>query len=317
MALRTKPNSVSTFTHHLAPELKQELVTVSLVGCGGNGSQMLHKLARLDFALRELGREGLHVTVFDGDDVSPSNIGRQLFSPDDVGLNKAVVLVHRLNMSYGLAWDARPEAFSPAASKVLRDVGSRYVSTPIRCQILVTCVDTAAARRDVWFAIKDLPSHMKPKYWLDLGNSKDSGQVIVGQPPFTNEIIAASVPVENWVAGGAKFNAKAHLDRARAEMEAKRLPCVTEVFPQLLDRRRKEDNSPSCSLAEALEKQSLFVNDQMSTWGAQLLDGLLREGKLDYHGVFVNLKTGAARPLACRVRTVEAAKETAVLRRAA
>jgi hypothetical protein len=79
---------------------------------------------------------------------------------------------------------------------------------------------------------------------------------------------------------------------------------VTEVFPQLLDKRRKEDDTPSCSLAEALEKQSLFVNDQMSTWAAQLLDGLLREGQLSYHGVFVNLKSGCVTALPVREREI-------------
>jgi PRTRC genetic system ThiF family protein len=180
-------------------------------------------------------------------------------------------------------------------------------------------VDTAAARREIWFAIKDLPSHTKPKYWLDLGNTRDSGQVILGQTPLTDEIIAGTINSREFLKG--EFDHDKKIAEARAQMEARRLQTVVEIFPQLLDRRRKEDNSPSCSLAEALEKQSLFVNDQMSTWGAQLLDALLRDGKLDYHGVFINLQTGAARPLACREREVKrevkAAGSTPGVRRAA
>jgi PRTRC genetic system ThiF family protein len=294
--------------HRLPLDMQSRVIHVALVGCGGNGSQMLHKLARLDFALRELGRPGLAVTVYDPDTVSTANIGRQLFSPDDVGLNKAIVLVHRINMSYGFSWTARPTAYSP-----MQPYPNDY-----RCDVLISCVDSAQARRELWLAIKDLSSSVKPKYWLDLGNTRDSGQVILGEMPLTDEGIAASVPARIAL-DGARLDPEKHLREARAKLEARRLPTVVEIFPALLDRRRKEDNAPSCSLAEALEKQSLFVNDQMSTWGAQLLDGLLREGKLDYHGVFINLQTGAARPLPCREREVvtKAAGSTPAVRRAA
>ena len=72
-------------------------VSVFVIGAGGTGSQVVANLARMDMALRSLGHPGLHFTVFDGDTVSEANIGRQLFSPSEVGLNKAVALVTRIN----------------------------------------------------------------------------------------------------------------------------------------------------------------------------------------------------------------------------
>ena len=39
------------------------------------------------------------------------------------------------------------------------------------------------------------------------------------------------------------------------------LPCVTELFPQLLDEGIKEDDTPSCSVRMSLASQGLFVND--------------------------------------------------------
>lgn len=54
-------------------------VTVNLIGGGGTGSQILTSLARLDVTLRSLDHPGLHVTLYDPDTVSQSNIGRQLF----------------------------------------------------------------------------------------------------------------------------------------------------------------------------------------------------------------------------------------------
>ena len=68
-------------------------VTVFVIGAGGTGSQVVTCLARMGMALQALGHPGLHVTVFDPDTVTEANIGRQLFSEAETGLNKAVALV--------------------------------------------------------------------------------------------------------------------------------------------------------------------------------------------------------------------------------
>jgi hypothetical protein len=51
----------------------------------------------------------------------------------------------------------------------------------------------------------------------------------------------------------------------------------------------KEDNGPSCSLADALGKQELFVNPLIATFAAQFLWELFRHGGLDSRGCYVNL----------------------------
>ena len=53
-----------------------------------------------------------------------------------------------------------------------------------------------------------------------------------------------------------------------------------------------EDDAPSCSLAEALERQELFVNDDVTRAAALILWNLLRRGRLEWHGAFVNSLTG-------------------------
>lgn len=67
----------------------QHPVTVNIIGAGGTGSQVLTGMARLDVTLRALGHPGLFVTVYDPDIVTDANIGRQLFGPSDLGLNKS------------------------------------------------------------------------------------------------------------------------------------------------------------------------------------------------------------------------------------
>lgn len=138
-------------------------VNVALVGCGGNGSQMLTGLARLNHALVNLGHSGLHVTAFDGDTVSESNIGRQMFSPADVGQYKSCVLVHRLNAFFGLDWCARPIHAGP--DELIRG----------GLDLVVLCVDSIAARVSMANWLRRAGS-----YVMDLGNRASDGQVILG-----------------------------------------------------------------------------------------------------------------------------------------
>lgn len=260
--------------HRLPEELRDSLINVALVGCGGNGAQMLTKLARLDYALRETGKPGLTVVTFDPDTVSRANIGRQLFAPSDIGQYKATVLVNRLNGFYGLEWWAVPEKYKGC----LPGPWSGSITAP---DLLVTCVDSAKARREIF---KMFSSHYVggPRYWLDMGNAKLTGQVILGQPAECRLLQTGSISTQQFVEG---------------KRELPRLPHVVDVFPDLLNTHLKEDNAPSCSLADALDKQSLFVNDALTSHAAQLLDSLLRIGEISYHGVFINLETGRTNAL--------------------
>jgi PRTRC genetic system ThiF family protein len=157
--------------HFLHQELVTERVRVALAGVGGNGAQMLHCLVRLDRAMRELGHpQGLYVTAFDPDCVSETNIGRQIWFPADVGENKAIVAVERINLAYGLDWMAIPARYDP---NVHRDWS--------QCDILISCVDTRSARVQFHRYIGQGlgPAH----YWLDLGNEEHVGNCVLGEIP--------------------------------------------------------------------------------------------------------------------------------------
>lgn len=234
--------------HVLPARYLERPVFVDLVGCGGNGSQMLTGLARLDHAMRALGHPGLRVTVSDFDQVSEANVGRQLFSPADVGANKAVVLVSRVNAFFGLAWEARPQEY---------DSADRPAGT-----FLITCVDSARARVSI-------ARRAAPGYWLDLGNREADGQVVLGET----------------------------LDHRKYTIEQPRLPHLLDLFGELQDPKREEDTAPSCSLAEALERQELFINQAVVTQALALLWTLFRFGRISHHGSFVNLRSGRVQPL--------------------
>jgi len=245
--------------HIIHSQLLTRRVKVCLVGVGGSGSQVLSGLARLHLSLRSLGHPGgLDVTVFDADTVSTSNVGRQLFYQTDVGLNKAVVLVHRVNIAFGLNWVAMPERFG-------RGMAAR-ITAP---DILISCVDTAAARREISEVLDGVHQHT---YWLDLGNSAYKGQVVLGEP-------------------------RIYGDRRNRSKNNLRLPTVTELFSELLDPTIPEDDTPTCSLAEALEHQELFICQSVATHALQMLWSLFRYGGLDFSAQFINLRSGIVTPL--------------------
>ena len=97
-------------THSIHPELLRRRVRVLVVGCGATGSAVAAGLPHLHQSLIAYGHpEGLHVTVMDGDLISPTNCVRQPFSRFESGHYKALVLVNRLNLFWNLGWEALAE----------------------------------------------------------------------------------------------------------------------------------------------------------------------------------------------------------------
>lgn len=252
--------------HYLPTELQYPVhkITVDLVGLGGTGSRMLTELARMNEALMGLGQPGLHVRAWDMDDVTPANMGRQLFSASDLGANKAVVLISRVNRFFGTEWEARPEKFK----------GDKLSN------ILITCIDTARGRVEIGdriskHKVKSGAAMIDvPYYWLDMGNLQHTGQCILGT-------LRESKP-------------------PASDKKGKRtLKTVVQAFPSL-KRIKEEAQGPSCSLAEALEKQDLFINTTLANFGGALLWKLLRQGVIRQHGCYINLETMRVNPIAIK-----------------
>jgi PRTRC genetic system ThiF family protein len=236
-------------------------ITIALVGAGGTGSQVLTCLSRMDAALKALGHPGLFVTVYDPDVVTPANRGRQLFSERDTGLNKASCLVTRLNRFFGTGWDSIPAA---------------YNGNP--ANIVITCTDNVASRiyvREILMKEPDRYLHPYERfiYWMDFGNTRSTGQVILGSACITQP-------------SSKKFE------------PAGRLPSVTELFDY--SNPDEKDSGPSCSLAAALQKQDLFINSTLAQLGCGLLWKLFRECMIEYQGIFLNLDTLKTAPVKIR-----------------
>ncbi len=100
---------------------------------------------------------------------------------------------------------------------------------------------------------------------MDFGNGKDTGQVVL------STIASVKQPKSE------KFET------------VDILPFVTEEFGELLRQSENDNDTPSCSLAEALEKQDLFINSAMAQMGCSLLWQLFRQGMISERGFFLNL----------------------------
>ncbi|CAN7794350.1 PRTRC system ThiF family protein [Paraburkholderia hospita] len=239
--------------HEIPAHMVQRPWRVVVVGAGGTGSAVLPALARLHHAMIELGHPGgIECVVYDDDTVSPTNVGRQGFYPNDVGSYKASLIVNRLNMLMGTNWRA-----------VTQRLNGR--SALFNVDLVIGCVDTRAARKAILDTIGETAA-----YYLDCGNDTDRGQVVLGQT----------------------------MPRAKRKTSPARLPHVGELFPDLVDPSKDaDDDTPSCSMAEALRKQSLVINSAIAVQAFNLLWTLFRTRSLKYSGVFVNLATGRTNPI--------------------
>ena len=101
---------------------------------------------------------------------------------------------------------------------------------------------------------------------MDFGNSQTKGQVIIGtvrekvlQPSSQEYIPMPKMNVITEEVDYAKF--------------------------------KEKESGPSCSLAEALEKQDLFINSTLAHIGCDILWRMFKEGKTLYRGAYDNLET--------------------------
>lgn len=235
-------------------------ITVDLIGAGGTGSQMLQSLARIDSALYRLGHPGLYVRVFDDDIVTDANIGRQLFSSSDIGLSKSQVLTTRVNRFYSLDWDSVPYTYP---SKGQQEFTSN---------ITISCADSVKSRTEIGKYLRSCNTHedtCMPYYWIDFGNQKDRGQVVLGTVKDVRQ-------------------------PGKVKGTAASLMCVDEMFD--LPAVDEKESGPSCSLAEALSKQDLFINSTLCQLGSALLWKMFN-GVIDIQGIYLNLDTMRVNPI--------------------
>ncbi len=115
---------------------------------------------RIAYDLQRSRRHAPQIVLIDPDTIEEQNVGRQLFSPSLLGVNKAESVGRMLNLALGLDVRWIPEPVDP-----LRHF-DRYGSN-----LVVSCVDNHEARKAI---------HQVSGCGIYAGNHADAGQVCIG-----------------------------------------------------------------------------------------------------------------------------------------
>ncbi|WP_367866979.1 PRTRC system ThiF family protein [Pedobacter sp. WC2423] len=265
--MKTKPIIHFTANYLLAPTNQ---LTVNLIGCGGTGSRVLTALAEISHSLIELGHPGLHVNLYDDKVVTTANLGRQRFARSELGLKKCVARINNINGFFGTNWKACPYQYNKENLSGFKNKGT--------ANIFISCVDTVQARFDIAeilkkFEMTNFNERYRPYYWMDYGNSKDTGQLLLST---IGEIVQP---------------------KSKKYQTVGLLPFITDEFKTLLVQSEAEDNTPSCSLREALQKQDLFINPTLAQFGGEILWQLIRNKWIANRGIFLNLHDLKVNPI--------------------
>jgi len=245
-----------------------------IVGCGGTGSFLAEAVCRL-----LIGRDA-DLFLVDLDRVEPHNVGRQAFDPGDVGRFKAQVLAERLAQRFG-----RTIGYSVLPYD--RDLHACVFDTRARLNLVIGCVDNAAARRAIGATLEQVHHRASPVWWLDCGNARNSGQVLLGNAVRREDLRGAFLP---------------HLGQCSA------LPAPSLRRPDLLNAPPEPAQSRApldCAQAIAAGEQGPTINQAVAAVAASFVEKLLT-GVCRWEAAYFDLDEGTLRALPPDPRTVAA-----------
>jgi len=261
--------------------IPDEPLDIWLIGCGGTGSHIAQALARIAVS----SSRPLALTFYDGDTVEQKNVGRQLFAPGDVGMNKAQVLAARFSALFGLDIAAIPRFFT-GVNTPQNLIGGRSNYT-----LVIGAVDDAAGRR----AIHTVAKTTRRMLWIDCGNHETAGQVCVGG---TVDTLTGS-----FALGGL----------------CTKLPTPSLLYPDLLKETEESTLQLACADAMAANRQSLLVNQMMAAIASEYVYKLVNHRQITTFVTEVDLVSLTMRSLAITEQNISTATGIPVadLRRAA
>lgn len=240
--------------------------TIVLVGCGGTGGFLAESICRL-----LIGRSS-RLFLVDPDRVELHNVARQAFNRRDVGRFKAEVLAERLARRFEreVGYSVLPYGRQLHAS-VLGNAASGL-------RLLVGCVDNAAARRAIATTLDaaSWPGMQSPSpWWLDTGNGRNSGQVLLGNTTRPDALRRAFT-----LASG----------RCRA------LPAPSLQRPDLLIATPEPRPQPDCAETVADGLQGPTINQVVASVAATFVEKLL-DGTCAWMAAYFDLDDGTLRCL--------------------
>lgn len=273
MTYRIDPSPAGDGTHVIRYERE---ATIVLVGCGGTGGFLAESVCRL-----LIGRPA-QLFLVDPDRVEPHNVARQAFDRRDAGQFKAQVIAERLARRFG-----REVGYSvlPYDRELHAQV---FGNAHSRLNLLLGCVDNAAARRAIAATLDAVPRGYwhspaaRSVWWLDCGNSRNAGQVLLGNATRLEELRAAFVP---------------QLGVCRA------LPAPSLQRPDLLEAPPEPQPVLDCAEAVVVGDQGPTINQVVAAIAASYVEKLLA-GTCDWMATYFDFDDGTLRCVRVDPKTV-------------
>jgi len=257
---------------------QREETHIALIGCGGTGSWLAPAIVRIARLMLDQNRK-VSISFVDPDIVEDVNLYRQNFCQAELGRNKAEAVAVRYSAAWGVEIGFRARRFDQKL-----DVHWHVTA------ILVGCVDNAPARKMMSDSLGRNNSHGEPPsvWWLDCGNSKEHGQVLLGSATKRAALKAAFPSPKICHA----------------------LPSPALQAPGLLkaqpEERKNGKKRMSCAELQAANAQSLSINQRIAAEAADYLVRMLIGPGLRKFATDIDLVTGSARSRAITPEEVNA-----------
>lgn len=260
-------------------------IKIYLIGAGGTGSYAAGAITRLVFELKERGK-AVDLTIIDPDFVERNNIPRSNFCAAEIGRFKAQTLAERLSLAWGLEIGYVNEKLDYETHIKPNNNAYRQIT------ILVVCVDNNMARTEIHRSLAEferyLSSDAPNAWWIDGGNGKSSGQILIGSTTKQCKVT----------------------DCFTTAKLCRKLPAPSLVHPELLKQqespdKRSETRRRSCPELIRLGEQSLNINQRVAVEINEILTALLLTNNLRRFATYFDLESGTSRSLYCTPEVIE------------
>lgn len=139
-----------------------------------------------------------------------------------------------------------------------RSIPEKFDNPKYDYNIFIICVDSMSSRREIYKLLEEAESRLYNFYVVDYGNGKDFGQVLLSQ--YIRQ------PLN-------KFARPWDLPKGYLDIE-------------------DDEEEPSCSIAQALSRQKMFINPTIANIGLDLIFDLLTKPIITKQEVYLDLNNG-------------------------
>lgn len=242
---------------------------VFLIGAGGTGSFAAMNLARLLFELGRVGK-AVEMTIIDPDIVESGNIPRSNFCAAEIGRFKSQTLAERITLAWGSEVAHSNEKLE--YEKHIKSNRNNYKELTV----LVGCVDNHEARCEIHRSLEEsnkYNSNSAPQvWWIDGGNGKSSGQVLIG----------------------SELNKEKPDNYFSSASICKKLPAPSVIHPELLEKQplvspQMKVERLSCAELIRRGEQSLNINQRVAIEISEMLTEFVLTNNLQRFATYFDL----------------------------